>query len=734
MGFKELGATGENRSAYFTFLVLSGLTATTQGAAAVATSRLEEVVVVGAKVERPLWATPAPVTIIDRARLEHEQVQSLGDVTRYEAALETDVDTPRFGATGITIRGIGGNRVALEFDGAPLPQQFNVGNFADSSRLSLDPAVIKRIEILRGPASALYGSDAIGGVMVIESVDAFDLVGPGRRHYFGSNGGWFGGDHSVQGQGTYAWAQDNDGIVASFSYRSGDEPDNQARGVRRDRVDYDQQQSFAKWTHAYANGSELRVSADYFRRQADSELRALPGYERFVNTTRLVGDDLQLRWRTVLNYTLPSIGWLDEGSVTLYRQDNDTRQLTDENRTGARNTPLLLERNFKLRERGYGGELRTRWNFDTAMLEHVLVAGVEWDEQRLTESRSGLSTNLRTGALSTTLLGEVFPLRDMPVSDTTKIGLYGQDEIGLGPLSLIPGIRWDHFDLRAKTDGMFVDPTRMTDLEDDALTLRLGLTWRVIEPLALYANYAEGFRAPPTADVNLLLDVASLAYRSLPNPDLEPEESRNFEGGLRWASTYTRFEAGAYHARYRNFIESRARLGVDPVTGYTLFQSRNLARASVYGIEAALRQELAAVHPALRSLSIESSVHWSHGDDDVTDRPLNTVLPLKALFALRWQATPWPLAADLRVTHYARQNRTDFSTGPFFVPPARTLVDLVAHWTPRPRLRCHFGLYNLGDQRFWSYPEARRYAPADPRVEIASWPGVHANFTVSLQF
>jgi hemoglobin/transferrin/lactoferrin receptor protein len=165
-----------------------------------------------------------------------------------------------------------------------------------------------------------------------------------------------------------------------------------------------------------------------------------------------------------------------------------------------------------------------------------------------------------------------------------------------------------------------------------------------------------------------------------------------------------------------------------------LFQSRNLARASVHGIEAALRQELAAVHPSLRSLSIESSVHWSHGDDDVTDRPLNTVLPLKALFALRWQATPWPLATDLRVTHYGRQNRTDFSTGPFFVPPSRTLVDLVAHWTPRPRLSCHFGLYNLGDQRFWSYPEARRYDPADPRVEIASWPGVHANFTVSLQF
>lgn len=732
MNTKGKGAAGDLRRVCVT--VLTGLVVANGAQAAAPASRLEEVIVVGAKVERPLWTTPAPVTVIDRARLEREQVQALGDVTRYEAALETDVDTPRFGNTGINIRGLGGNRVALEFDGAPLPQQLEFGSYSNSSRLSLDPAIIKRIEILRGPASALYGSDAIGGVMVFESVDAHDLVAPGRRHYFGSNGGWFGADHSVLGQGTYAWAGKRDGLVASFSHRSGDEPDNQARGVRRDRVDYEQWQGFGKWTHDFANGSELRASADYFHRQADSEMRALPGYERFVNTTRLVGDDQQRRWRTALNYRLPSIGWLDDGSLMLYRQDNETRQLTDENRIGPRNASLLLERNFKLRERGYGGELRTRWNFTTAALQHVLVAGVEWDEQRLSESRSGLSTNLRTGAVTTTLLGEVFPLRDLPVSDTTKIGLFGQDEIAFGPLSLIPGIRWDHFDLRAQTDSMFVDANRMTDLEDDALTLRLGLTWRVLEPLALYANYAEGFRAPPAADVNLFLDVATLAYRSLPNPDLEPEESRNLEGGLRWSSASTHFEAGAYYSRYRNFIESRAMLGVDPVTGYTLFQSRNLARASVYGVEAALSQQLAAVHPALRSLSVESSVHWSHGDNDVTDRPLNTILPLKALFALRWQAEPWPLAADLRVTHYSHQGRTDFSAGPFFVPPARTLIDLVAHWTPRPALSLHLGIYNLGDQRFWSYPEVRRYDPDDPRVEIASWPGVHANFTVSLRF
>ncbi len=699
-----------------------------------APSHLDEIVVVGAKTARPRWSVPAPVTVITQERLQREQAQSLGDLSRYEATLESDVDTPRFGATGLSIRGIGGNRVALEFDGVPLPQQFNVGNFADSSRLSLDPAIVKRIEILRGPASALYGSDALGGVMVIDSVDGRDLVEPGRNYYAGGNAGYFGGNDSAMGQGTFAYAAAADALVTSFSYRSGDEPDNRARGVASDRVDFTQWQSFSKWTHDFANGGTLRASLDYFQRAAGSDLHALLGFGRFATTTRLAGDDQQDRWRATVTYALPRLGWMDEGSVMLYRQDDSSRQFTDEDRLGPTGHALLLERNFKLRERGYGGELRTRWNFNSGALEHVLVSGVEWDDSRLTESRTGLSTDHVSGQISSTLLGERFPLRDMPVSDTTEVGVYAQDEIILGPVSIVPALRWDHFDLNATTDSIFTDVARMTDLEDDDLTLRLGATWRVLTSLALYANYAEGFRAPPAADVNLYLDLAALNVRALPNPDLKPERSRNVEAGLRFDAHGTRFEAGAYYARYEDFIESRARLGTDAVSGAQLFQSRNLAEASIHGVEAEFEQALGVLLAPLADFTFASSMHWAHGTNEVSHQPLNTVTPLKALFALRWKSHAWPLAADLNITHYAHQNRTDFSTGPFFVPPARTVVDIIMHWKPTPNASCHLGLYNLGNQRVWSYAEVRRLAPDDPRVEVASWPGLHANFTLSLRY
>lgn len=692
----------------------------------------EEVVVVGTKTERPRWSVPAPVTVITPARMNAEQTQTLGEISRYEPALDMEVDTPRFGGTGLAIRGVGGNRIALEFDGVPLPQQFSVGAFADSSRLTLDPALLRRVEILRGPASALYGSDAIGGVMVMESVDAHELVEPGRQHYVGGNAGYFGSNGSGLGQATYAYANGSDGVVGSFSYRSGNEPDNEAQGVPDDRVEFDQWEAFGKWTHAFDAGGELRASADYFRRQTDSEMFAQLGYGRQANSTSLTGDDEQHRWRGVLDYTLPPLPWIDEGNVMLYRQDNITQQGTEEVRNGPPRTQLLLDRRFKIRERGYGGELRLRKSFTTGPLTHIVVGGAEWDEARMSEARQGRQLNLRTGASTNVLLGERFPLRDMPITDSTETGVYAQDEIVFGRFGLVGGLRWDRFELDARTDDVFTDPARLTDLDNDDVSFRVGSTLRLAEQLGLYVNYAEGFRAPPAADVNLYLDLATFNYRAIPNPDLRPERSRNIEGGLRFDNGSTRFEAGAYSADYDDFIESRARLGVDAASGALIFQSRNIEEASIYGVETDISQKLDVLWPRLADFSVEASAHWAHGTNDRTDQPLNTVSPLKAVFALRWQRPT--LGADLRVTHHGRQQRTDFTAGPFFVPPARTLVDTVLHWTPRRGIDCHLGVYNLSDQRFWSYQEVRHFAPDDPRVEIASWAGTYANFTVSLHY
>ncbi len=714
-------------------LGIAALTSVQPKAAAQNPGRPEEVIVVANKIARPVHRVPAQVTVISTERLDFEQVQEFADIARYEPAVEADFDSPRFGNSGVSIRGIGGNRVAIEFDGVPLPQHYAVGNFADSSRLGLDPAILERIEILRGPASALYGSDAIGGVVAITSLDGTSLVGDSRRHYLGGRSGYFGANDALFASSSYAWAGNTDSALASISYRSGDEPDNHSRGVADDRIDFHQWQGFGKWRHDFAFGGNLRLSVGYFERGTTSDVRSLLGYERFINTTSLRGDDTQRRDRITLNFEIRDRGWLDAGSIMLYRQSNVTEQRTREHRS-SRGRPVLLRRDFTLREIDYGGELRTRWDFTSGRAAHVLLAGAEWDHQRLTELRDGSETNRATGVSRRTILGETFPLRDLPKSVTDEIGIYVQDEISIGAFSVIGAIRWDDFSLNANTDQIFDDASRLTDLDSDKLTFRVGATVRILDQHSAYAHYAKGFRAPPAAEVNLFLDIPLFNLRALPNPDLKPEQSDTVETGIRLRHPGTQLDAAVYYTRYEDFIESRVNLGFDPITGGLVFQSRNIERAHIYGIEATLTQGLGILHRRLNSFRFNAGFHWARGENDETNRALNDVNPLNATFALHWEPSDLPLLAAFRATHLGHQSRVDFSTAKFFNPPAATVFDITLRYEPTPNVQAYLGVYNLTNQRYWRYADVRRFDPGDPRIEIATRPRTHLQLTLGFNY
>ncbi len=154
---------------------------------------LEPVVVVASKHPRPLIDVVGAVTVIDAAMIARHRVENLDGLLRYEPSLTTDNAGTRFGVTGINIRGIGDNRVLMEIDGVPFGDSFDVGSFSNAGLDLLDTDLIKRVEILNGPASTLYGSDAIGGVMTVTTRDPNDLLMlTDSKVYFGSRLGYDG--------------------------------------------------------------------------------------------------------------------------------------------------------------------------------------------------------------------------------------------------------------------------------------------------------------------------------------------------------------------------------------------------------------------------------------------------------------------------------------------------------------------------------------------------------------
>ena len=120
---------------------------------------------------------------------------------------------------------------------------------------------------------------------------------------------------------------------------------------------------------------------------------------------------------------------------------------------------IRRQRRFEFDQRTYGLLATVHKALEGASASHDLTWGVDASWTRTEQLRDGVQTNLSTGASSSTMLPDVFPVRDFPISETTRIGLFAQDEMRLadGRLSLVPGLRVDWYRLDPRADAIFVE-------------------------------------------------------------------------------------------------------------------------------------------------------------------------------------------------------------------------------------------------------------------------------------
>ncbi|NTW84993.1 MAG: TonB-dependent receptor plug domain-containing protein, partial [Holophagaceae bacterium] len=179
------------------------------------------VVVSATRTERAEKETTTTVTVSTEKELERQLVGNIIDLTRFEAGVEVGNDPSRKGASTYSIRGIGGNRVLIQVDGVTLPDGAEAGR--GMSRDYVDVDALKRVEILRGGGSALYGSDALAGVVTYTTKDAADVLSPEGRFGGGLKVGYASVDNQKSTTATVAGRVGNlDGIVVA-TRRQGNE-------------------------------------------------------------------------------------------------------------------------------------------------------------------------------------------------------------------------------------------------------------------------------------------------------------------------------------------------------------------------------------------------------------------------------------------------------------------------------------------------------------------------------
>jgi hemoglobin/transferrin/lactoferrin receptor protein len=683
---------------------------------------IDQIVVVAHKDERSIREIAANVTVLSRAELSAELATSIGDVFRYVPGVDYEAAGTRFGNEGINIRGIGGNRVAILVDGVPLTDQFDTGSFSNATRDFIDAGMIQTVEVLHGPASALYGSSAIGGVVAVRTPDPADIA---RRGEIGGDflGTWRAADNSAHGQAMLALGDNSLGLLAGYSWRDGEETDSAAAPDSQDTRDYNRKTALLKFVADNRWGQTFRASVIRQESHILSDLNSFLGAGRYRSTTALEGDDRQQMDVVNLSYEFGSPeSWLDAGIVRAFWEQSEINQETLDERAAAR-TPVSIDRFFSYDQEIRGVEMNFWKNFSGETVSHRLGFGFEYRDRTTEEYRDGLSTNLATGEQTNVLLGEVFPLRDFPISDTTETGAFIEDTISFSEhWTVIAALRADRFELNPDVDVMYLAdyPTyETTSLDESDVSPKLGVIYSITPSVDAYVQYSHGFRAPPYSDANVSLDLPLFRYRAIPNPELKSESSEGFDIGLRWHGVRSSARVSAFRTDYKDFIETKVNIGLDPVSGYTQFQSQNIDDTTIAGFEAGWNTRLGINE----QFGLDGSAYYARGDNEVTGQPINSVGPAQGVVGFSWFSIDETRQLRLKGTFTDAYDRVDESKGELFKPAGHAVFDLAV---------VRAGLHNLTDRTYWNWSDVRGLNPEDPILPYLAQAGRSASVSLNV--
>lgn len=705
---------------------------------------LDDITVSATRGPKSVKEAPGSVSVVDADRIEQTMAADARDLVRYEPGVYVEGDVTRLGLSGFNIRGIGGNRVLTQVDGIPTAEQFSFGPFTLPQSF-LDVDTISTVEIVRSAASSLYGSDALGGVVSVVTKDPRELL-DGRRTALRLRAGYDGRDREMSESLSSAFGSTRwDGSLL-LSRRDGHERDNQgtvdtADGTRTAPNPSDRQASQALGKLVFRPGpsSTVRLGLEVFDASADTGVLSSqglqdlstgfpPGTVYTLDTRRFDAQDEAVRRRLSIEHSLQRGGGLFNTLLwRVYGQDNESEQHTVERRITRQGGPLFgplrttsVDR-FGLvtfEQERLGGEAQLMRYFEAGKGRPVLLTyGVSVSQNRFDQLRDRREVSTATGAAVPNALP--FPSKYFPASEVLETGAYLQGEMELagGRLKVIPGLRFDRFELDAdQDDEVFQHGNPGTppaaDMTDSALSPKLSLVYAPHASTAVFVQYARGFRAPPYSDVNNGFTNLASGYTTLANPDLRPETSDNYEVGVRTSLGRTSLSLTLFDNHYDGFIET-VTLGVNPATGLIEFQPQNLTEVGIRGVELAGD---AALGKALR---LRGSFAWIEGEDETLDAPLNSIPPARLVLGLLFHRPGSRYGAELTSTVAAAKGDDEVDTAAVdqFAAPGYEVFDLTAFVDLTSRLSLNVGLFNLLDETYWEWADVRGVAAGSAALD-----------------
>ncbi|HGL6395376.1 TPA: TonB-dependent hemoglobin/transferrin/lactoferrin family receptor [Citrobacter koseri] len=517
-------------------LLALAIVSTLPGAAYATT---DDITVTATGNARSTFEAPMMVSVIDTSDPENQTASSAADLLRPVPGI-TLSGSGRTNGQDISMRGYDRRGVLILVDG--VRQGTDTGHLNSTF---LDPALIKRIEIVRGPSALLYGSGALGGVISYETADAKDLLQEGQNSGFRVFGTGGTDDHSL-GMGASAFGRtDNlDGLVAWSSRDRGDLRQGDGSTAPNDESINNM---LAKGTWYINDAQALSGSLRYYNNDAQE-----PKNPQTIDasTSNPLVDRSTIQRDMQLSYRIAPQGndWLNADAKVYWSEARINAQNVD-------NTGEFRKQTTK------GGKVENRTRlFSDAFASHLLTYGGEYYRQE--QKPGGVTTGFPEAKIdfSSGWLQDEITLRDLPVT-------------------LLGGTRYDNY--RGSSDGY-------DDVDADKWSSRAGLTVSPTDWLMLFGSYAQAFRAPTMGE--MYNDAKHFSIGSfytnywVPNPNLRPEtnETQEYGFGLRFdnlmlSNDALEFKASYFDTKAKDYISTT----VDFAAATTM--SYNVPNAKIWG-------------------------------------------------------------------------------------------------------------------------------------------------------
>jgi hemoglobin/transferrin/lactoferrin receptor protein len=666
------------------------------------------------------------------------QVAERDPATTAEALAGTGaihVQKSQLGGGSPMLRGYAANAVLMVMDGVRINNAiYRGGNLQNV--ISVDASSLDGIEVLMGPGSVQYGSDALGGVM------NFQTRRPAHTDSaFAFHGSAFTRYGTAMNEVSASVAMDmGDDVIASSTVISMSTFGDLAggRSFMSAYPDFGRRPWYVE--------SSSSSSIDTVVLNPNDHVQVPTGYDQ-VNILENLA--LKLNATTTLSYsglftTSPTIPRYDR----LVQQRNGSPRFAEWNygpqtwtlhalRVDAQPGGAIADRVAAIASFQYYEESRVERRFNkperSEQVDQVLVGAINIDlQKRLADEGSseldlyyGLETNVNDVASSASITN--ITTNDVAAGLTrypdggsfvSSAAAYAQVRAGLSDdLTIAGGLRFTWYDLRSTIADTARYPYASTGditVNASAVTGSLGATWIVAPSLTLHANAASGFRAPNVDDIAKIFDTAP-GLLVIPNPSLAPEYSYTLEGGLEWQPTRrVSCAVNGYRTWAVDAIERRATTfnGMDTVdvggVPSAIYTNVNVGQANIYGVNASVRMER-----LFDRVDVTATATFTDGRDVTNDLPLRHVPPVFGMVRVGWRDKVlsggiefWWAAAkpfnELPPEEQAKVgiNYTEDGT------PAWQRVDLAASVRPAMDFTLQVRLENLLDLNYHTFASA----------------------------